>query len=87
MWPPMTPKIMFNSRKNYVITILALLEILPNLFINNAIERNYLKRGLERNSESKNVLKFDVEKDGGIIFWENNLYLKIILLKRAEWLH
>ena len=25
------------------------------------------KRGLERNSKNKNILEFDVEKDGGII--------------------
>ena len=27
-----------------------------------------IKRGLERNGKNKNVLEFDIEKDGGIIF-------------------
>ena len=29
---------------------------------------NTFQRGLERNGKNRNVLEFDVEKDGGIIF-------------------
>ena len=32
------------------------------------LRKTLFKRGLERNCKSKNVLEFDVEKDGGIIF-------------------
>ena len=39
------------------------------------------KRGLERDCKSKNVLKFDVEKDVGIIFLE--LKKMFILLKAS----
>ena len=39
------------------------------------------KRGLERNYNNKNVLEFDVEKDGGIISWEKKrISLKNIIL-------
>ena len=37
----------------------------PHLKLRNAL----LIRGIERNCKNKNVLEFDVEKDGGIVFF------------------
>ena len=44
------------------------------------LRKTLFKRGLERKCKNKNVLEFDVEKDGGIIFWKKNCLKKIILL-------
>ena len=32
------------------------------------LRKALFKRGLERNCKNKNVLEFDVEKDGGVVF-------------------
>ena len=52
--------------------------------------------GLERNCKSKNVLEFDIEKDGGIVFLRkkvlfekdypfNNLWIKSSLIRNFYW--
>ena len=37
--------------------------------------KEIFKRSLERNGKNKNILEFDVEKDGGIIFCLINIIL------------
>ena len=40
----------------------------PAFEMGKKLRKALFKRGLERNCESKYVLEFDVEKDGGINF-------------------
>ena len=44
------------------------------------LRKALFKRGLEKNGKNKNVLEFDVEKDGGIIFLTKKCLRKLILL-------
>ena len=44
------------------------------------LQKALFKRGFERNFKNNNVLEFDVEKDGGIIFKDKYFCLKKIIL-------
>ena len=40
------------------------------------LRKSLFKRGLERNGKIKNILEFDEEKDGGIIFGRKQILFK-----------
>ena len=44
------------------------------------LQKALFKRDFERNFKNKNVLEYDVEKDGGFIFKDNYFCLKKIIL-------